>query len=351
MKLIQNDKGEFEVEFNTQVNTTGSVPLGTSIPERARELSEAIRVRELEAVSQITNLTHQVVTQIIAGRDFTIGAAINLWEKSSRDRMVLSPNSIETGRSLCTQWASVCGLTDKPVASATPENIASYINRGKVRRTTSLRILAAIRSLFAFLVNEGYVLRNPAAKGMVRVNYASFTHAEKEPCNKFTFTDNEIAALLVGADPFWRCAIILAVGTGLRISDIAQLEWASVGSGRVIVWTDKTNTRVDLPLTGDIEAALGALPATGIQYVFPEQREVILDTKRRSLLSIQFSRLCKKVGINDKTFHCLRHTYAHRRQGEGLTVEAIGAELGHRGTDTTKLYLSSDRGIATPCAS
>lgn len=350
MNLIQNDKGEFEVEFRTQRGNTGRVILPASTREHAERLCDAMRVESLETVAKVTNLTHQVVTQIIAGRDFTVETAINLWEKSARDRMVFSGNTIATNCYLCRSWSTHGSLTAKPVAAVTPESIAAYINRGKARRTTALRELSAIRSLFNFLVNEGYVLRNPAARGMVRVNYASFTHAEKEAPVKLVFTDIELDTLLKSADPFWKAAITLATETGLRLSDIAQLEWGSTVGGRVIVWTDKTNTRVDLPLTAAIESALAQVSSTHIQYVFPEQREVILDPKRRSLLSIQFTRLCKKAGINGKTFHCLRHTYASRRHGEGLTVEDIGAELGHRGTDTTKLYIHSDRGVPTACS-
>ena len=350
MKLIQNDKGEFAAEFSTQLGRKGLVELLTYDRDTAQRRADEANISKLEAVSQVTNLTHQVVTQIIAGRDFTVGTAIGLWEDASRKRLVYGNNTIATNACLTKAWAAACGLTDKPVAAVTPESVAAYINRGKARRTTALRELSAIRSLFGFLINEGYVLRNPAAKGLVRVNYASFTHAEKEAPTKRVFSGEEIALLLTVSPPFWKAAIILATETGLRISDIAQLEWGSTVGGRVIVWTDKTNTRVDLPLTAATEGALSEVTSTHIQYVFPEQREVILDPKRRSLLSKQFTRLCESVGINDKTFHCLRHTYAHRRQGEGLTVEAIGAELGHRGTDTTQLYLRPDRGTPTACS-
>lgn len=331
----------------------GSARLGTRCDRKAREAVAEARVEALETVSQITNLTHQVVTQIIAGRDFTIKAAIDLWTKSATDRMVLSPNSIATGRTLCSQWADVCGLTDKPVACATPENIASYINRGKVRRTTSLRSLAAIRSLFSFLVNEGYVLRNPAAKGMVRVNYASFTHAEKEAPIKEPFTDAELHKLLQAADPFWKAAIIISTETGLRLSDIAGLEWASVGDSRVAVWTSKTATRVSLPLTPAVEAVLAGVTNTGIHHVFPEQRAIILDPTKRAQLSMQFSRLCKRVGIlNGKSFHTCRHTYATKRLVDGgLTVSEIALELGHRGTTVTKQYLHPTGGQPTACSS
>lgn len=329
------------------------VLVGCASEEEARILAQKSRIAELEAVAKVTNLTHEVVTQIIAGRDFKLEQAINLWAQACAQRMVLAPNTIATNATLLRNWTRTLDIGGESVAAISPERIAAYINRGKMRRTSALRCLSAIRSLFQFLVNEGYVLRNPAARGMVRVNYDVFTHEEKEPVSKAIFTDPELNRLLaIAKGTFWWHAISIAVETGLRLSDICSLERASIGQVRLVVWTDKTNTRINLP-SG--KAVLAALDRDGIhsQYLFPEERGIVLDPKRRATLSTQFSRLCKRAGINGKTFHCLRHTYATRRMREGLTVEDIGAELGHRGTAVTNLYLhpADSEPRATACAS
>lgn len=355
MRLLNQNEKTFEIEFTGQngrlQSYKGNIPSGQSDPAGYIESCKK-RISDLETVAGITNLTHEVVTQIIAGRAFTMASAVDLWTTNSAKRMVHSPTTIATNRVLVDGWLRHGTLTDRSVASITPEDIASYINRGSQKRSSALRTLSAIRALFGFLIHEGYCLRNPAARGCVKVNYASFTHSEKEAPVKETFSDEEIRLLMRGADPFWKAAVIIALGTGLRLSDIAQLEWSSVGSERMAIWTDKTNTRVSLPLTTEINAALNELSETGIQYVFPEQRDIILDPSKRAQLSTQFSRLCKKAGIaNGKSFHCLRHTYATRRANEGLTVTDIATELGHRGTDITQQYIHTGRGpVATPCS-
>jgi hypothetical protein len=43
------------------------------------------------------------------------------------------------------------------------------------------------------------------------------------------------------------------VNAGLRLGDICALEWACLKEpGKVVVWTDKRDTRVDLPVDDDL---------------------------------------------------------------------------------------------------
>ena len=52
--------------------------------------------------------------------------------------------------------------------------------------------------------------------------------------------------------PFWRAACHLSLEYGLRLSDIAKLEWVSfLKPGKLIVWTDKHDRRIELPLHPD----------------------------------------------------------------------------------------------------
>lgn len=386
MNLKKDEEGNYHVEFKTQYGTTGSVALETREESEALDRVRAMRVEELERVSQVVNLTHQTVGQIIAGRTLSVAEAIGAFEQHALARRTLSRNTVRTHVCILKSWARVVGIGNSPVVGISPDQVAEYINHGHERRTTALRKLSAIRSFYSFLFNEGLVLRNPAAKGMVRVNYDAFTHNEKELVEKSVFTDQEIEALLGTATPFWRAAIIIGRDTGLRLSDIVALEWASVNahkqsncvrdgdasgldscvdtpdhnrsrfggtSGsqgadelprispcRLIVWTDKSNTRVNLEFTDAIHGALDQLPGTGIQYVFPDEREAYSDPKRRAGFSVTFGRMCRRCNIFGRSFHCLRHTYASRQHGvRGLTLREVADNLGHRNVSTTTGYI------------
>lgn len=402
MQINELPDGSFEVEFQTQHGTVGRVSLGTSDREEASARVVAMRVSELETVGRIAGLTHQVVGQIVAGKNLTLSDAISIWKAHTTNRRILAPNTIVTNENLLLSWAKHGSLLDKPLCSIGPDQVSLFINQGNEQRSTAIRKLSAIRSFFNFLFNEGLVLRNPAARGMVRISFDPFTHSQKEGRTKSTFTDDDLARILGTATGFWRAAIIIARDTGLRLSDICQIEWASFSStpagrsnrgaddrtperatdisgtgstnptyaadrnlstgiirsddrGRatsamgcvpgIVVWTDKTNTRVSLPTTGDIERALASLPTTGIRYVFPDQCATIRNPHKRSNLSVEFRRLLDRCGLGSRnlSFHCLRHTYASRMVREGLTVDQTAANLGHRDAATTRLYIHSDR--------
>ena len=51
-----------------------------------------------------------------------------------------------------------------------------------------------------------------------------------------------------------------------------------------------------------------------------------------------FKECCKMVGINDKHFHHIRHTYAVRRYLEVRDIYKVAKELGHSSVTTTEIY-------------
>jgi hypothetical protein len=92
------------------------------------------------------------------------------------------------------------------------------------------------------------------------------------------------------------------VNAGLRLGDICALEWACLKEpGKVVVWTDKRDTRVDLPVDDDLAQGLAAIPANSDKVCFPEQ-EAISRSSKRSMLSVQFGRTLQAVGIQGHSF-------------------------------------------------
>lgn len=339
MKLIQDAQGIYHAHFRTQKGTTGSVDLGTNDPTQAEQLAKEVHIPELETVSSIVDLSHQVVTQIVAGKKLTVLDAVREWYEQAKAGKVLSPTTVHANKQFLDQWVREMGLVDKPLTAVLPKDVSDYVNRGGERRSSALRKLSAIRSFFAFCQDNGYMYRNPAGKSLVKVGYEVFRHEEKEKIEREVFSDADIQRLLQVASPFWKAAITIGRETGLRLGDIAKLEWDSLKNGRIIVWTDKANKRVDMPVGANVLAVLDALPSTDIRYVFPREREVASSPARRAALSVQFSRLCSSVGISGKSFHCLRHTNATGLVQAGAPLEVVAKRLGHSSTVTTNGYV------------
>jgi integrase len=147
-------------------------------------------------------------------------------------------------------------------------------------------------------------------------------------------------------------AVSQAKETGLRLSDIAQLEWRSFAEdGKLITWTEKTNKRMELPITNALRALISEVPVTDADYVFPAQRAIIRDVAKRSGLSVQFGRLLDRRHITGKSFHSLRHYRATQsfknidkatlaaKLADTLSMEQIATLLGHANSKTTKRYV------------
>jgi integrase len=93
------------------------------------------------------------------------------------------------------------------------------------------------------------------------------------------------------------------------------------------------------------------IPMSSPTHLFPEQHQIITDVRRRSLLSVQFARICERVGITSRSFHCIRHTAAGekyrslgkedlaKRLAENLSMAQIKSLLGHSSAKTTRGYV------------
>ena len=151
---------------------------------------------------------------------------------------------------------------------------------------------------------------------------------------------------------FWHFAVLVSSETGLRLGDICQLDWnCFTKPGRLVLHTDKRNKRIDIPISNAISKAVTEIPVADERYLFPEQRATIVDVKRRVALSMQFKRICERLGIKDKSFHCLRHSAATSRFTasnkaelakklvDALSLQEIANLLGHSETKTTKRYV------------
>ena len=153
---------------------------------------------------------------------------------------------------------------------------------------------------------------------------------------------------------FWRFAVRLGAETGLRISDVAQLEWRSLSelhTGKLVIWMKKTNQRIEHTISPSLQQFVGEIPVIDADYMFPEQRALMQDVGKRAGLSVQFGRLCERLGIKGKSFHSLRHykattSYAKldkealaKKLAASLSLEEIAGLLGHQNKATTKGYV------------
>ncbi len=134
----------------------------------------------------------------------------------------------------------------------------------------------------------------------------------------------------------------LAAFTGMRRGEILGLCWKDV---------DLENQRVYLTETKNGSLRVLALNGLAAQVLksFPEGApgELVFPEVNAAHLSVYTRRVFASVGIEDASFHSLRHTAASWLVMEGVDLYAVGRILGHKTPRMTQRYAHLSPGFMT----
>lgn len=341
MKIKKFRPGVYYAHIKTERGPQKVRILANTEPE-ARAIAKDAKLEEMERAAQVKALTAETFMRIMAGGKTTCDETVDVW-RTWAETVNLVPNTRERYETYIRAFLNEQKLGGKPPTAIKFDHLNAFINpeNSPIKKATRINRKNALHSWFLVLISRGMIVGNPLAE--VRINMNRMDHTQKESKVRSPFTNSELAKLSQISDPFWRAAVTLSLHTGLRLTDICQLEWSCFARpGKIIVWTDKRDVRVELPLTHEIEGALQCIERAHAKYVFPEQRETVLNPRLRSKLSLYFGRELAKLGIEGKSFHCLRHTYATNQSKQpGETVDSIRLRLGHSLATTTAGYIHS----------
>ena len=143
-------------------------------------------------------------------------------------------------------------------------------------------------------------------------------------------SDAQIRALLHAGDAYDRAAVLLMLGSGMRVGEVVALRWVDCTEGRLTVHGKGFKVRRVEPGMVAMEA-LEALPHRG-QWIFPMSVGV---------LKWRMARLAERTCIPFHA-HLLRHSFAMRFIRAGGTIDELSRLLGHAKLDTTMIYLRAD---------
>jgi site-specific recombinase XerD len=228
------------------------------------------------------------------------------------------------------------------------------VERHNGARTRNLR-LTAIRSLFAYAS-----LRHPEHAGLIQRVLAIPPKRFDRPIVSF-LTTPEIEALLEAPDRSrWegrrdRALLLLAVQTGLRVSEITGLNCGdvSLGTGANVRCEGKGRKHRAVPLTSPTEAVL----AVWLNERAGRRDEPLFPTRAGRRLSADgVERLvrkhattaatnCPSLGREKRHPHILRHSCAMSLLQAGVDTAVIALWLGHADMRSTNTYLHADMTI------
>ena len=305
------------------------------------------KIEELELAAKINALTKDAITSIVADRNILFQTCVNEWVAFSKVKS-RSHNTIYTQSGQQCTFADKSGI--KHISDVTSTHVSNWINEPSDSLGFNARgqRLAALRSLFSYAVANSYIVKDPTVD--VAVDASLLSHAQKETKERNPFTKSEYNKLIKHAEGFMKTAITLGWWTGLRMIDISKLEWASWNKDHLVVWTEKQDKRVSLPLDnpiiggGILKDMFSCIPFEDKKYCFPDWAEVANDPKRRSRFSVYFSRFLKRMDIEGKSFHSFRHSFVTRTKMDfDSSLLKIAEWVGHSDTKTTEGYLHPSR--------
>ncbi len=210
-----------------------------------------------------------------------------------------------------------------------------FVKEGANLKPSSLgHKIRFLKSLFNWAYEEGYLLKNPAAK-------------IKEPklgkrIPKY-LSEQEIELLREACQNSMEKALFeFMYSTGYRIGEITKLNRKDINlqSQSVIVSGkgDKErdvyyNVRCDIWLKRYLDERHDDDPSLFVTERRPQHRMSV------DLMRYIIKRISKRAGINKNIHpHQLRHSYATHLMNNGAPIEVIQSLLGHEKSETTKVY-------------
>jgi integrase/recombinase XerC len=277
--------------------------------------------------------------------DTIVGKAVADFLRHLRERNA-SPHTIKAYAGDLASFSAYAGSPGwKQIDHIAIRGFLSQLYEKGLSKTSVARSLAAVRSLYRWLAQEGVVEQNPAKlvatpklpKKLPRVptieEMNSMLDGPMPETAAFPERDRLMLELLYG------CGIRNSELTGIQLDDIRL-------SAEAILIRGKGKKERYVPFGESVKIALAAyLPAR--QTVLAENRQrtttLLINQRGGGLTTRSVGRIIKKVAVSkglspDVHPHTLRHAFGTHLLEEGADLRAIQELLGHERLATTQRY-------------
>jgi integrase/recombinase XerC len=278
-------------------------------------------------------------------RETQIASAVRKFLTSLGERNT-SPHTIRAYTGDLENFALYVGpRTWRDIDHITIRGFLSHLYEKPLSKTSVARSLAAVRSFYRWLAQEGVVEQNPAAlvstpklpKKLPRV-------PTMEEMNSVLDGNMPEIAAFPERD---RLMLELLYGCGIRNSELVGIDLDHIHlRNEIILIRGKGSKERFVPFGDAVKAAL-AVYSPVRQHILAEHRKttaaLLINTRGGRLTSRSVARIIKRIAVArglspDVHPHTLRHAFGTHMLEEGADLRAIQELLGHERLSTTQRY-------------
>ncbi|ETW96592.1 MAG: integrase [Candidatus Entotheonella factor] len=220
----------------------------------------------------------------------------------------------------------------KRLSKITPHALSKYVTKRKEEGRSEVTInreLAFLKNLFNTAVQWGKATDNP-------VNKVKFFREDNARTRYLSEEEEE--RLLAQCKPHIHRVVVAGIHTGLRRSELLSLTWGAVNFEQRIVTVRagyaKNHEARSVPMSSRLTETLEPI------RIDNPDAPVFLNSRGQPYRDVKtaFNSAVERAGIQDFTFHDLRHTFASRLVMRGVDLTTVKELMGHKHINMTLRY-------------
>lgn len=149
----------------------------------------------------------------------------------------------------------------------------------------------------------------------------------------------------------YKLGILFSLYTGIRIGELCALKWGDIndstvtisktmyrlrdnkGNSKIVINPPKTNSsNRTIPLPNCLTELVESFRSDNNDYFLSDRNKDFIEPR---LMQIHFKAIAKECGLENVTFHTLRHTFATRCVECDFDIKTLSEILGHSDVKTT----------------